>query len=127
MGERTAEEDARDYGIGITRDGQRVDPADFYAEPPLLVDELANELRRYRHSKIASAALAEHILAIPRIHDALTRPSTPSEDDVERMRELLAKVVEELQPFLPELDEADISQALYEQIVAALATQGEPT
>ena len=37
----------------------------------LLVDELANELRHYRHSPMASAALAEHILAIPRIHDAL--------------------------------------------------------
>jgi hypothetical protein len=37
----------------------------------LLVDELANELRHYRHSQMASAALAEHILAIPRIHDAL--------------------------------------------------------
>jgi hypothetical protein len=35
----------------------------------LLVDELANELRHYRHSKMASCALAEHILAIPRIHD----------------------------------------------------------
>jgi hypothetical protein len=36
-----------------------------------LVDELANELRHYRHSKMASAALAEHILAIPRIHAAI--------------------------------------------------------
>jgi HAMP domain-containing protein len=41
----------------------------------LLVDELANELRTYRHSKMASGALAEHILAIPRIHDALERPT----------------------------------------------------
>lgn len=37
----------------------------------MLVDELANELRQYRHSAMASGALAEHILAIPRIHDAL--------------------------------------------------------
>lgn len=40
-------------------------------ERQLLVDELANELRHYRHSPMASAALAEHILAIPRIADAL--------------------------------------------------------
>jgi hypothetical protein len=39
----------------------------------LLVDEVANELRQYRHSQMASAALAEHILAIPRIHDALAK------------------------------------------------------
>ncbi len=37
----------------------------------LLVDELANELRTYRHSPMASAALAEHILAIPRINRAI--------------------------------------------------------
>jgi hypothetical protein len=44
-----------------------------------LVDELANELRRYRHSDMASAALAEHILAIPRIHDAQTTIEALSE------------------------------------------------
>jgi hypothetical protein len=37
----------------------------------LLVDELANELRHHRHSNMASAALAEHTLAIQRIHDAI--------------------------------------------------------
>ena len=48
----------------------------------LLVDELANELRHYRHSPMSSGALAEHILAIPRIHEALTRPQ-PSTSSVE--------------------------------------------
>lgn len=51
---------------------------DTDTERALLVDELANELRKYRHSNMASAALAEHILAIPRIYAALKAEMTPS-------------------------------------------------
>jgi hypothetical protein len=36
-----------------------------------LVDRVALELSDYRYSAITSSALAEHILAIPAIHDAL--------------------------------------------------------
>jgi hypothetical protein len=33
-GEAQAMQDARSLGIGIMRDGQRIDPMDFYAEKP---------------------------------------------------------------------------------------------
>lgn len=46
-----------------------------------LVDELANELRHYRHSSMAMGALAEHILAIPRIHDALAAQRIEAQSD----------------------------------------------
>jgi hypothetical protein len=51
----------------------------------LLVDELANELRHYRHSPMASSALAEHILAIPRIYDALAKSQQGTDEVTEAL------------------------------------------
>lgn len=47
-----------------------------------LVDKVAEELRAYRHSPMASCDLAAHILAIPEIRDGKREPPLSSQIDV---------------------------------------------
>ena len=91
----------------------------------LLVDEVANELRHYRHSPMSSGALAEHILAIPRIHDALTRPQ-PSTSSVEAVARAIYESLDlsfELKDDMAR--DGEFAKAA-EAVVAALSPEREP-
>jgi len=54
-----------------------------------LVDELAHELSHYRNSNMTNRALAQHILAIPRIHDALAKSRATSKTDEQLRDEII--------------------------------------